>query len=137
MADGVGHRALGGLGGILAMNINAHAHFGNTAHACHRFFAFVRVRGKSISEASFAPRRSKRKLLNEDGGTSRNLQKKKHAVVGLPRPRSSSGRTCASDSQKSPSIARRPCLPRPPCHKAPSLPLQPIPTQKDILMTSI
>ena len=61
MADGVGDRAFGGLGGILAMNINAHAHFGNTAHACHRIFAFVGVRGKSISSASFAPGRSKRK----------------------------------------------------------------------------
>ena len=40
VADHVGDRAPGGLGGVLAMNIDAHAHFGDTAHACHSEFCF-------------------------------------------------------------------------------------------------
>jgi hypothetical protein len=41
VADRVGNRAPGGLGGIASVNVNAHAHFGNTAHACHQLAALV------------------------------------------------------------------------------------------------
>jgi hypothetical protein len=36
MADGVRDGAPGGLGGIAPVNIDAHAHFGDTAHTCHQ-----------------------------------------------------------------------------------------------------
>src|SRR6267154_83907 len=49
VANGVGDRAPGGLGGILAMDVNAHAHLGDTAHACHRVLAFVRVRENIVA----------------------------------------------------------------------------------------
>jgi hypothetical protein len=35
MADRVRYRALRRLGGIPAMNVDAHAHLGNTTHARH------------------------------------------------------------------------------------------------------
>ena len=35
MPDRIGDRALGGLGGVLAMDVDAHAHFSDTAPACH------------------------------------------------------------------------------------------------------
>src|SRR5581483_6440232 len=33
--DGVGYRALRRLGRVLAVDVDAHAHLGDTAHACH------------------------------------------------------------------------------------------------------
>ena len=38
MADRIRHRALGGLGRILAVDVDAHAHLGDTAPACHAGF---------------------------------------------------------------------------------------------------
>jgi hypothetical protein len=35
MPDRIGDRAFGGLGAVLAVDVDAHAHFGDTAHACH------------------------------------------------------------------------------------------------------
>src|ERR1041384_5728310 len=35
MPDRIRHRTLGSLGGVLAMDVDAHAHLGDTAHACH------------------------------------------------------------------------------------------------------
>jgi hypothetical protein len=35
VADGVRNRAPGRLGGIPAVDVDAHAHFGDTAYACH------------------------------------------------------------------------------------------------------
>jgi len=42
VADRVRDRALGRFGGIASVNVNAHAHLGDTAHTCHWVPAFVR-----------------------------------------------------------------------------------------------
>src|SRR5579883_3223807 len=66
MADRIRDRAFGGLGGIPAMDVNAHAHFGDTAYTRHRPYALVGERtsplvisaGRAKSTVGAAARRS-------------------------------------------------------------------------------
>ena len=52
MTDGVRHRALGRLGGVLAVNVDAHAHLGDTAHACHGFSNLLLMRAMLVRNAA-------------------------------------------------------------------------------------
>src|SRR4029077_20854937 len=59
VADGVRNGALGGLGGVPSVDVDAHAHFSDTAHACHGVsYIFlsgeILIGGSLISQSSLA-----------------------------------------------------------------------------------